>query len=157
MFTHKDFIKYGRSNHVQHLIKFYKTFKSGNLVMSGLTTDFRDYLISTICIGNGLRPSNIMNIRLCDVRQASRAEGYKGHRVLINNTYKTSTIYGEKFIVSTKLQPNQGFLKKNWIPYGRHFEIKKEYLRDPIYLFYSIQFFLEHFAYVLCLKKSIWQ
>jgi len=99
LLTPADFIKFGRSHHVQNLIKFYKSYSEGSLITSDLIISFRDYLITTLCIGNGLRPSNLMNLRNIDVFDATDAEGYVGQKVISNSTYKTSTIYGEKFIV----------------------------------------------------------
>ena len=107
LLTHKSFIKYGRSKHVQSLIKFYQTFQDGCLITSSMITDFRDYLMATLCIGNGLRPSNLMNLRICDIENVSDAEGYVGHKVFTNDMYKTSTIYGEKFIVVAEEVYNQ--------------------------------------------------
>ena len=92
------FIAYGRSDHVQNLIKVYANWKESNLTQS-YAIRFRDYLISTLVIGNGLRPSNIVNLTIQDLKEVEEVEGYKGHKVLTNSKYKTSTIYGEKFIV----------------------------------------------------------
>ena len=52
-------------------------------------------------INNGFRGSNIIELTLKDVKEASVVMGYEGHRVITNQNYKTSTIYGEKFIVSS--------------------------------------------------------
>ena len=64
---------------------------------------FRDYLISSLCINNGLRPSNIIALRLKDFKEAKDLPGYPGHKVLTNEKYKTSTIYSEKVIVVSKM------------------------------------------------------
>ena len=59
----------------------------------------RDYLISNLCVMNGLRASNIIHLTMSDVFDAHKAEKYPGYMVFINSNYKTSTIYGEKVIV----------------------------------------------------------
>ena len=97
-------ISYGRSSFVQNLTK-----KLNQRKKEFFTTRFcqqvQDYIISNLCIMNGLRSSNIIELRVEDVVQASLAEGYPGYTSMVNLKYKTSTIYGEKII----LMPNDLF------------------------------------------------
>ena len=53
-------------------------------------------VITRLIINNGLRASNIIELTLKDVKEASAVTGYEGHRVLTNQKYKTLTLYGEK-------------------------------------------------------------
>ena len=62
----------------------------------------RDYLISKIYIMNGLRSSNIIELRVEDVNDAEESVTYPGYFTFTNSSYKTSTIYGEKFFVLPK-------------------------------------------------------
>ena len=59
----------------------------------------RDYLIANLAIANGLRSSNILNLRLRDFELCKSIEEYAGHKIITNDIYKTSSIYCEKFIV----------------------------------------------------------
>ena len=94
------FISYGESSYVQGIIR---QVKNGANKRSKFTRSFaiqyRDYLIASLVIGNGLRASNIMELTMKDFDNCITVKGYEGHKVLSNNKYKTSTIYGEKFIV----------------------------------------------------------
>jgi len=65
----------------------------------GFAVDFRDYLITSIVIRNGLRSSNIMELRISDFVNCSTAADYPDDKIIVNDCYKTSTIYGEKFNV----------------------------------------------------------
>ena len=96
MLLPRHFIKYGRSKHVQKLITL---TKSKRFITKGKAIQFRDHLITTLVIQNGLRPSNITDITVKDIEEATVVQGYEGHKVVTNSNYKTSTIYGEKFIV----------------------------------------------------------
>ena len=79
--------------------------------------NFRDYLTTTLVINNGLRASYIIELTLKDVKEAVVVTGYEGHKVLTNQKYKTSTIYGEKFIVaSNQLYDHLTFYMKNLRP-----------------------------------------
>ena len=53
-------------------------------------------VITRLIINNGLRASNIIELTLKDVKEASAVTGYEGHRVLTNQKYKTLTLYAEK-------------------------------------------------------------
>ena len=92
------FIDYGRSRHVQKLVNVANKEKKEHFSKS-FAIQFRDYLITTMTITNGLRASNIINLSLKDILEAKTVKGYEGHKVITNSNYKTSTIYGEKFIV----------------------------------------------------------
>ena len=64
-----------------------------------MTIQFRDYLITSLVIGDGLRASNVTQLRLKDFEEYKMVKDYAGHKVISNDNYKTRTIYGEKFIV----------------------------------------------------------
>ena len=97
------FIKYGRSTAIQDLLKCYDQFKNAaqTQVSKKLTRtfviQFRDYLITSLVIGNGLRASNVIQLHLKDFEQYKVVKDYAGRKVITNDNYKTSTIYGEKF------------------------------------------------------------
>ena len=98
------FVSYGRSEAIQNLLSLYEQHKgpSKNIrkkLSRTVAIQFRDYLIASLVIGNGLRASNIMELRMKDFEEYKIVKGYEGHKVIINDKYKTSTIYGEKFIV----------------------------------------------------------
>ena len=93
------FIRYGRSSFIQKMIKMVSNSRKG--FTKKFAINFRDYLITSLVINNGLRASNVIELTLKDVKEASVVTGYEGHRVLTNQKYKTSTIYGEKFIVAS--------------------------------------------------------
>ena len=93
------FIRYGRSPFIQKGIKMVSNSHKG--FTKTFAINFRDYLITSLVINNGLRGSNIIELTLVDVKEASAVTGYKGHRVITNQNYKTSTIYGEKFIIAS--------------------------------------------------------
>ena len=99
------FIKYGRSTAIQDLLNCYDQFKNAaptqvsKKLTGSLTIQFRDYLITSLVIGNGLRASNVTQLRLKDFEEYKMVKDYAGHKVITNDNYKTSTIYGEKFIV----------------------------------------------------------
>ena len=98
------FIKYGRSKAVQALLKVFSEFRTSpksckQKLTRKFAIQFRDYLLTNMVIGNGLRASNVMELRLVDFAEHKVVSGYEGHKVLSNDRYKTSTIYGEKFIV----------------------------------------------------------
>ena len=70
-------------------------------------------------IGNGLRSSNIIESKMRDYNKHKVVAGYKGHKVLSNDTYKTSSVYGEKYIVIS----NQLY---------KHYQFYVAYLRNKI-------------------------
>ena len=98
LMTPSHMISYGRSSFVRSLTK-----KLNGRKKEVFTTRFcqqvRDYIIVNLCIMNGLRSSNIIELRVEDVMEATSAEGNPGYTSMINSKYKTSTIYGEKVIV----------------------------------------------------------
>jgi len=49
---------------------------------AGFAVDFRNYLITSLVIGNGLRSSNIIELRLSDFLLFSVAENYPGIKLL---------------------------------------------------------------------------
>ncbi|XP_057297196.1 uncharacterized protein LOC130626107 isoform X2 [Hydractinia symbiolongicarpus] len=95
----QHFINFGQSEYVQTLISKAENRDKHCQYTKRFAQNFRDYLIASLVIGNGLRASNIMNLRLNDFENFQVVKGYEGHKVLTNDNYKTSTIYGEKFIV----------------------------------------------------------
>ena len=104
LLTPTHFINYGRSSCIQGLLEVYNRFKkapksTATKLTRKFATQFRDYIITSMCIGNGLRASNIMHLRLRDFNEFKTIADYPGHKIVTNSTYKTSTIYGEKFIV----------------------------------------------------------
>lgn len=101
LMTPVQFIRYGRSEYVQHLIRQFDQFKGdrNNMMTRRLAIQFRDYIITRLTIANGLRASNIIELKVNDFENAKVVQGYEGHKVISNSSYKTSTIYGEKFIV----------------------------------------------------------
>ena len=102
LMTPSHMIKYGRSLHVQGMMKCLNKKMNNQENKLKPTKRFsqqvRDYLIANICIMNGLRASNIRELRIRDVFDASTNLEYPGYKVFVNSTYKTSTIYGEKVI-----------------------------------------------------------
>ena len=98
LMTPSHMIKYGRSNHVRSISTYFQS-KRGQKLTVRYAQQIRDYLISNMCFMNGLRSSNILELRVKDVEDAKPAEGYPGYMSFINSHYKTSTIYGEKVIV----------------------------------------------------------
>ena len=96
------FIRYGRSQFIQNLVKSYKRFLSAaerKKITRKFALEFRDYIIASLCIGNGLRASNVIELKVKDFLECGTDIEYPGHKVVTNSSYKTSTIYGEKFIV----------------------------------------------------------
>ena len=61
LLTQNHFIRYGRSSCIQFLLSTFENVK--------ITPKFtaRDYVITCICISNGLRASKIIHLRLKDV------------------------------------------------------------------------------------------
>ena len=104
LMTPSHMIKYGRSSYVQGLIKKIDRIMKGQ--PEKLTKRFcqqvRDYVITDLCVMNGLRASNIIELRVSDIKEAHTSDEYPGYMVFTNSLYKTSTIYGEKVIVLPK-------------------------------------------------------
>lgn len=98
LMTVNHFLKFGKSDFVQNLISHCSSNQGPFSI--GYSIDFRNYLIASLVIGNGLRASNIMELTIKDITDFTIVEGYEGHKVIVNDNYKTSTIYGEKFIVT---------------------------------------------------------
>ena len=99
LLTSMHFINFGQSKFVQDLIKRFKSSSSISKFTSGFAVDFRNYVITSVVIGNGLRASNVMELQLSDFKESTKFSEYPGHNIIVNDCYKTSTIYGEKFIV----------------------------------------------------------
>ena len=90
------FIAYGKSPHIQNFLRL-PNLKQ--MLTKSTAVQFRDFLMTSFVIGNGLRASNVINLSLKDIEEAKEVNGYPGHKVITNSSYKTSTIYGEKFVV----------------------------------------------------------
>ena len=88
------FIRYGQSPFIQKMVKMVSNSQNG--FTKKFAINFRDYVITRLIINNGLRASNIIELTLKDVKEASTVTGYEGHRVLTNQKYKTLTLYAEK-------------------------------------------------------------
>ena len=106
LFLPSHFIRYGHSEVVQNLIGIFHNYKKNpkkyrKLLTRKIAIQFRDYLIASLVIGNGLRASNIMKLKLSELSDCKTVAGYEGHKVISNDNYKTSTIYGEKFYCYT--------------------------------------------------------
>ena len=67
-------------------------------ITSKMASKCRDYLISELCLMNGLRSSNVIELRLVDVDNVMTNSSYPGQKIIENLKYKTSSIYGENFI-----------------------------------------------------------
>ena len=97
------FIKYGRRKHVQNIIATIKIYRndarSVRKIRKSFAMQIRDYLIANLAIANGLRSSNILNLRLRDFELCKSIEEYPGHKIITNDIYKTPSIYCKKFIV----------------------------------------------------------
>ncbi|XP_057302645.1 uncharacterized protein LOC130636789 isoform X2 [Hydractinia symbiolongicarpus] len=102
LMTPTHMIKYGRSNFVQGLVKSIERVAKSEKPTKRFCQQVRDYLITNLCIMNGLRSSNLIELRVSDVQEAHTSEEYPGYMVFTNSRYKTSTIYGEKVIVLPK-------------------------------------------------------
>ena len=89
------FIKYGRSNHVKVLVKQFDNKNATNPAIR-FCQNVRNYLICNNCIINGLRASNIIELRVEDVNKVKASNDCPGYFTFTNSRYKTSTIYGEK-------------------------------------------------------------
>ena len=101
LMTPSHMIKYGRSSYVQGIvgrINRQSTDQESGKPTKRFAQQVRDYLIAHTCIMNGLRSSNIIELRVQDVIDATTNADYPGYNVFVNSTYKTSTIYGEKLI-----------------------------------------------------------
>ena len=101
LMTPSHMIKYGRSSYVQSLVnkmKLQVKRKDVSKPTKRFAQQVRDYLIANICIMSGLRASNIIELRIQDVNEATTNPDYPGYNVFVNSTDKTSTIYGEKVI-----------------------------------------------------------
>ena len=99
LMTPDHMIRYGRSRHVQGLIKVFRSFSNTSKVSLRCATDARDYLMVEIALMNGLRASNLIQLHLKDAENAYGHKDYPGQMVIENSKYKTSSIYGEKLIV----------------------------------------------------------
>ena len=83
LMTPAHMIKYGRSSYVRSIVE-------------NISKGMKHIKLT---IMNGLRSSNIIELRVADVEEAEKSEEYPGYMVFRNSLYKTSTIYGEKVIV----------------------------------------------------------
>ena len=98
LMTPSHMIKYGRSLHVRSIVKSLEK-KKKCVPSKRFCQNVRDYLMTNICIMNGLRASNIIELRVKDFEEAEESADYPDYMTFTNSKYKTSTIYGEKVIV----------------------------------------------------------
>ena len=72
LLTPDHFIEYGRSNGIQYLLRAYNAVRewSNSAIRKMFTpsyaTQYRDYLFTSLCIGNGLRACTIMHLTIRD-------------------------------------------------------------------------------------------
>ena len=82
LLTPKDFIRYGESTHVQGVRQFLQKIMEKELTVSSedwrMCVDSRNYLMVMLALANGLRSSNLMNMTVQHVSDAT------GHDVLPN-------------------------------------------------------------------------
>ena len=99
--TPEETINYGKSVHVQQLVRKLKALKSNNKlsISKRMAIDTRDFLMFMISIGNGLRSSNVLNLTIFDFNRAIEDPDFKGAKILQNKIYNTSIFYRTKFIV----------------------------------------------------------
>lgn len=95
--TTSHMISYGRSKHVQDVIKSMKKFSSVKMSRS-FSIDVWDYLMCEMSIMNGFRALNLIEVTLGDIKNAVEKEEYPGQKVIENAKYKTLSIYGKKLI-----------------------------------------------------------
>ena len=84
----EHFITYGRSKFVQQLIRESSTKSLKLKYTKAFSIQFRDYLITSLVIGNGLRASNIIQLKLTDFDESTTVSGYEGHKVITNTAGK---------------------------------------------------------------------
>ena len=103
LLTPSHFIRYGSNEYIQKSIR-----KTNSLMCNNsnkhkvICNQFPDYLIASLCINNGIRPSNIIALRLQDFDKTKDLPNYPRHTIITNEKYKTSIINGEKLIVVSK-------------------------------------------------------
>ena len=70
-----------------------------SFVSASRATDVRNYLIFIYCATNALRSSNIMEMTLKDLEEATKMpDDFPKGRVMKSNNYKTSFLYGVKAV-----------------------------------------------------------
>ena len=100
LMTPTHMIKYGTSAFIQSLGTQANDLKKGNTkITKRYAQQYRDFILTNTCLMNGCRASNIIELRVTDVKEAVKHPDYPGYMSFINSTYKTSTIYGEKVMV----------------------------------------------------------
>ena len=97
LITPDHLFSYGRSAFIQQLVRC--MLNPPAKITRQLAINARDHVMVSICIMNGLRSSNLINLEIKDVKNYTLNDDYPGHKILINDMYKTATIYGEKVIV----------------------------------------------------------
>lgn len=97
--------EYGSAEGVKHLSQVL----SGNCqpinnkkAMKTLATKCRNHLMVMLCLGNALRASNLINITMQDIDDATENEEFGGALTISSEFYKTSMLYGEKIILFPK-------------------------------------------------------
>ena len=102
LITPSHLIDYGRSDHIQKVIKRLDNLQNGTLDIQIMPikdlTEIRDYLMTNLVVINGARASNIMNIETKHVLESTYDEEYEAY-VFKSTKYKTSLVYGAKIMV----------------------------------------------------------
>ena len=86
----------------EHVASLRKLPKGEVLVNSTSATDFRNYVFVAIAYLNGMRASNFISMKMGDLQKDITDETMPGARILRNDSYKTSLVYGESSFCSQK-------------------------------------------------------
>ena len=104
LLTPKDFIRYGESTHVQGVRQFLQKIMEKELTVSSedwrMCVDSRNYLMVMLALANGLRTSNLMNMTVQHVNDATGHDVLPNVKIIKSRDYKTVMLYGEKWIVT---------------------------------------------------------
>ena len=77
-----------------------KEMKENSITVSiKVSTDMRNYLMTMISIGNTTRCSNLMNMTIEHLEDATDDIEYKNMKCVASRLYKTSLIYGKKVLM----------------------------------------------------------
>ena len=97
LITPQDTEKYGNSEHVQRIIKLFNS-KDAFISLDD-ARHCRNFIMYMITTANACRSSNIVNITLHDIQEATTDENFIGAKVIKSRRYKTSMLYGTKIIL----------------------------------------------------------
>ena len=79
------------------MISIFKNI-SHTRISAQFARDAKDCLIAEVTMMNGLRASNVIELRVKDALNAVTNKEYPGQKIIENEKYKTSSIYGEKLV-----------------------------------------------------------